>query len=474
MNNVIDMAIERVRAEIKISSIIGQYKQLKKVGTNEYEALCDWHNDTRLGSFKISDKKNVCKCFFCGEGKDGISYFAFKENLNYVEAAMELAMSENMISNSDYQEFTKIKFPDKKAKEIERKYIKKDKQLFNERIAKDEVLNNVYTAFIKECILSNKHYKELKEKRFLSDSDINEDGYFTFPSMEIMRKFEERLMKDYGYVPSILKDVPGFYREKKTGKFKFDSIKGLGICIKNAKGLIVDIQIRLDNINSTKRYMLFSSARIEKDEVLSKEYDCGTAAKVRLSVIYPKQIKYKTIFITEGIFKARAIANTFGCVVISVQGVGNWKNISDEIKSIIKNISIVSFSNICIAYDADVAYNPQVFEQAMKMSKILKKNLPGFNLYYAMWHVDFGKGIDDLIYAGHKNMLESILLDKMEKLYNNFMNGVEGKYGNIVQNKVPKEILKEYFNRIVIKEDNFRKIITYIDIYNKKEIRKVG
>lgn len=465
--------IDEIRDEVKISSVIGQYIDLKKVGSYEYEGLCEFHNDTSLGSFKVSDKKNVCKCFSCGAGKDVISYFAFKRNKNYVESAMELALSRKIISTSEYEEFSKIKFSDEKAKEIERIYIQKDKEKFENEIAPDKVLNNVYTAFFQESTLSSEHYRYLKEKRFLSDQDISEGGYFTFPNRTIMKSFEARLKRDYGYNPIILRNVPGFCRNKKTGLFTFTKNKGIGICIKNAAGLIVGIQIRRDGVNLKNKYIWFSSSRIERYEELSKRYDFGTKSDSRIDVVYPKKIRFKTIFITEGRFKAKCIADTFHCVAISVQGVGNWKNIKSEIEDIRKRIQIIDFNNIIIAYDADVAYNPQVFDQAIKMSKNLKKNLPGLGLYYAMWHVDYGKGIDDLIYSGHKDMLESINIDKFEVLYKNFIKQVESKYGNIVQNKVPKLVLKEHFNRFVINEKNFKKIIQYINSYNKSNLKEI-
>lgn len=446
----IDYVIERVRSEIKISSIIGEYVQLIKNGADEYEALCEFHLDRTLGSFKVSDKKNICKCFSCGEGKDGISYNAFKKHMNYVESAMELGLTINAVSPSEYERFSKIKFSDEKAKEIERKYIKKDKEKFIKDTASDKILNNVYTAFIKESSLSDEHRKYLKEKRFLSDEDIEKGGYFTFPSRIIMKSFEARLKREYGYNPIILRNVPGFCRNRVTGLFTFIKYKGLGICIKNADGLITGIQIRKDGDKVKKRYTWFSSAIIERKEKLGEKYEYATGASSRIAVAYPPKIAYKTLFITEGWFKAKCIANTFNCVAISVQGIGNWKDILEQIKAIEKRISIVSFNNIFIAYDADFAYNPQVFDQAMKMSKNLKKNLPELEQYYVIWNVDKGKGIDDLIYSGNRNILNKLEIEKIQSLYSNFINEVEKEHGDIVQNKVDKEILKEYFNKYVM------------------------
>ncbi|MDU3584403.1 CHC2 zinc finger domain-containing protein [Clostridium butyricum] len=469
-NNYLDSLIGKVRANVNISSVVGKYITLKSKGNGEYEGLCPFHNDKSLGSFKVSDEKKVCKCFSCGVGKDVISFYAHENNLNYIESLKELAYSANVISQSEYDEISKIKVSDRNAKKIELTYIKKDQEKFKYKIASDEVLNNVYTAFYNECSLSEEHYKYLKEERYLSYEDIKNGGYFTFPSRKIMRNFEKRLKREYGYEPMILQDVPGFFRNKENGLFSFSLNTGMGICIKNAKGLIVGIQIRREGKNIKNKYIWFSSAAIQKNKKLSEKYEFGTPSHSRIDVIYPHKIEYKTIFITEGRFKAQCIADTFNSIAISVQGIGNWKNIKDEIANIRSKIQIIDFSNIIISYDADMAYNIQVFEQSIKMAKNLKQNIPEMSINYAIWDFNYGKGIDDLIYAGHKDMLESININEFTLLYDNFINSIEKKYGDIVKNKVSKYILKEYYQRLVLTKENFPKVFRYIERNSKNVV----
>jgi len=450
-----EYVIERVRNEVEISLVIGQYVYLKLV-SGEHEGLCPFHNDTKVGSFKVTDKLNIYKCFSCGAGGDVIKFIALKKNISYEESAMSLALEYKIISINEYEDFFKDNFNSNESYKNKIIYIQKQKVQVKKSIAEDEILNNVFTAFLKESSLSQEHLKYLKEVRYLSDTDIIEGDYFTFPSTIIMKNFELKLKQEYGYEPSILKNIPGFYRIKSNNTYTFSKNKGIGICIKNAKGLIIGIQIRKDTPQMNKKYTWFSSSYIEKDEKLMEKYDCATGSPCGIDVIYPKELKFNTIFITEGRFKAKKVSDTFGCVAISVQGVGNWRNIKSEIDIVNKTYDY-TFKNIFVAYDADIAYNIQVFQQAMKMIDNLKINFKDIRFYYAMWSVDIGKGIDDLINAGYENDFELIETAKFENLYKNFINTVEKKHGKIVENKVPKEIIKEYFNEIIIKE-NFKRI----------------
>lgn len=472
-NDLLDRIIEEVRERVDIIDEVSQYTYLKKDGV-EHEGLCPFHNDAKIGSFKVSQRKKICKCFSCGAGGDVIKVHALKKNINYVESALHLAINNNLITEEEYNKFSTKEYSGKHNKEAKTReifYSKKDSEQFKNIIAPDEILNNVYTTFYNVSTLSNEHKEYLMKERLYNEEDIKEGRYFTFPSRNIMKVFEERLKEDYGYNPEILTNIPGFYRDKKSGYFTFAKNVGLGICITNANGLVVGIQIRRDisQINKS-RYIWFSSSFIEKDEKLMEKFDCATGSGSGIDVVYPKILRYRTIFITEGRFKAKKIADTFNCVAISVQGINNWRNIEKEIECIQQNYNGVDFKNIYISYDADMAYNVQVFNQAMRMVKMLKKAFVNIKISYVLWDVNYGKGIDDLINAGHHAMLETKESDVFERIYISFIKAVEEKHGNIQKNKVKKIILKEYYEAIVMTEENFPKISNYIAKNNYKEV----
>ena len=59
--------------------------ELVKRGVN-YVGLCPFHDDSSLGNFVVSPKKNIYKCFACGASGDSVSYLMKAKNLSYVEA----------------------------------------------------------------------------------------------------------------------------------------------------------------------------------------------------------------------------------------------------------------------------------------------------------------------------------------------------------------------------------------------------
>lgn len=448
--------IEYIRV-LPISSIIEKRVRLVRRG-GYLKGLCPFHNDMHIGSFIVSDRKNIFKCFSCGMGGDGIKFRAELDGINYVESAMQIALEIGRISVSEYEDFFSRRFDSKKAKKIEKVYIEKDRDKVTAVIAEPEVLNKVFLIFCKgESLMEGKeklsaeHKEYLLKERELSEEDIEEDGYFTFPSRRIFKNFVKAL-NDAGMNEEILKDIPGFYKDKSTGKYSFIKYNGIAIPIKNANGQIVGIQIRRDKVKENmSRYIWFSSTFLEDDE--GNRYENCTGSGSPIDVVYPKRLSCATIFITEGRFKAKKIANTFGCIAISVQGVGNWRNIIEEIKIIKRRYKQVSLNNVFVAFDADMAFNIAVYQQASKMTDKIKEEMK-LNLFYCMWAVEYGKGIDDMIINGYQDRLDKMDKGKFDCLYKKFISKIEEtqiktkKYETI--NKVPVEILKAYFDRDVL------------------------
>ncbi len=87
------MSLDRIR-EIPIADIIGKHVALKQKGRN-HTGLCPFHNE-KTPSFVVSDHKGVFKCFGCGEGGDGISFYMKKFGLSFIEACQRLAIEHNI------------------------------------------------------------------------------------------------------------------------------------------------------------------------------------------------------------------------------------------------------------------------------------------------------------------------------------------------------------------------------------------
>lgn len=297
----------------------------------------------------------------------------------------------------------------------------------------DLVIRALMTTFRAHCgyrndprfgLLSPEDFTYLHEERQLSESFIKEGYYFTFPSEHFFPTFVEVLLKnkiiaDPSELNTLLKGVPGFYFNKHTQQWSYATLerdgrffapKGIGIPIQNANKKFTGIQIRKRFVgDGGNRYTWHTSKYFVGDD-----FDYGITPGTPVSVVFPKEIKRKTLFITEGHFKAKRLADTFDCIAISVQGVSNFKGIEKEIKTLIHHQQL-TFNHILIAYDADLAGKKEVLRQSKNLIEHLKTELAmelkQTNLLFVGWDIQFGKGIDDVIESGHQQKLSRIPAD---------------------------------------------------------------
>ncbi len=91
----------RIKDDIPISHIIGQYLSLKKSGTN-LVAVCPFHNDKKP-SLQINDHLKMYKCFACTAVGDSIKFVQEYRKLDFIEALKEIC-NKNGIAFESYQE----------------------------------------------------------------------------------------------------------------------------------------------------------------------------------------------------------------------------------------------------------------------------------------------------------------------------------------------------------------------------------
>lgn len=99
--------IDEVKNRCDIVNVISQYINLKKSGSN-YSGLCPFHNE-KTGSFHVNQKKQIYKCFGCGEGGDVISFVMKIENLDFIEAIKLLAEKNGIEFKTNLSEVDKAK-----------------------------------------------------------------------------------------------------------------------------------------------------------------------------------------------------------------------------------------------------------------------------------------------------------------------------------------------------------------------------
>jgi putative DNA primase/helicase len=76
--------LAEVKRNADIVSIVERYVALRKEG-NEYLGLCPFHTED-TPSFKVNHKKQIYKCFGCGEGGDVVDFVVKVENCNVPKA----------------------------------------------------------------------------------------------------------------------------------------------------------------------------------------------------------------------------------------------------------------------------------------------------------------------------------------------------------------------------------------------------
>lgn len=81
--------IDRILEVINIVDVIQSYFPLQKAGTN-YKALCPFHHED-TPSFVVSEKKQIYRCFGCGQGGNVINFVQEYEKVSFPEALKILA-----------------------------------------------------------------------------------------------------------------------------------------------------------------------------------------------------------------------------------------------------------------------------------------------------------------------------------------------------------------------------------------------
>lgn len=492
--------IEKIRRDIPVTEVAKDFLDLKMFGTSA-KALCPFHLDHTIGSFVITDKKGIFKCFACGVGGDVIKFYGLSKNLDYIDAAIELGYNKNIISYSEKEEFEKYRIKGDKKRYIEKVYLEKTFKEAEKEKADIEILNKVYNIFSNINVkkgkkLSEKHLNHLLNERHLTKDEIEEDGYFTMPTRHVLKDFIKEL-EDENIFLEDLKKVPGFFYDSKKKSYSFMTVKGggIGIPIKDEEGRIQAIQIRKDNpdMNNGKpsnKYIFFSSSFTTNYEHLVGGVGTGSP----IDVSYPLGMRdnnkpCRTIFITEGKFKSKAIVNNFNSIALSVQGVTSWRKTIPFVENIRKKFeNIYRLDKVIIAYDADLGYNLAVFEQAIKAGlyyegfsekdiftlvdllgknehilnkdKELNNKLEDFNkrksnVFMALWDCEYGKGIDDLIESGHKDKIQKIGFNKIFKLYTKYKTLIldlikDEEFKDITA--IPKEVMKEMFEEVIFNQ----------------------
>jgi len=390
------LVLRRKVNRLPIDEVLSRYGvKMERRRGDMIDALCPFHLDHHLGSFKINVTKNSCFCFACQNGGGVVKSVSKILEKDETETILQIAMDFDLISETIFNHLSSSgeKYVRTKASDYRRESEPKKESLSEDTVR----LRSVIYETVKEVYgLDNMDRAYLLHRGVPSDR-IDLD-YFTFPGKDLFDQILYRVCDKTGLnratVGNTMIHTPGFIgtKEKRNGKevtvpFMMVPV-GIGILIRNAKGQVVAIQIRSKEIHPACRYTYFSYKAYGNDAFFG-----GGSVETPVDVIYPKEWN-KRFAVTEGKFKAEQLALK-GYVALSVQGVYNFKDVPDVISSAQKRLGQVNSALVDIFYDADFITNPNVCKARDELADLLLKN--GCTVRVAIWDVKFGKGIDDLL-----------------------------------------------------------------------------
>jgi hypothetical protein len=465
--------------KIPISEVFFKYGfHPKKCGAS-WQLASPFRKDSSTSSFTLSDKKNLFKDWVAKEYMgNSINFVQKYYNLTYFEACMDIALKFGVIKESAYKKILSRKPSKREIMHYEVAYKAVEKRVHNP--ADNETLDKVYRIFLSFCSLSDTHKEHLLNERCLDEETIIEHMFFTFPTRSIVRKFVKEIETQFGS-QDVLKDVPGFFKRKNEKNFTFNSSKGIGIPIFNESKQIIGIQLRLDELSkSGLRYMWFSSSFADVDED-DPNAEClfGTSSGSPIDVVFPKELSFKGIFITEGKFKALKLAEKYNCITLSLQGVSTWApilNCINKLPGVVKNKNLYNgdwkIKRIYSAFDADMSKNINVYKQLYNMTNKISESIPmeikdeDFDIQYLYWDVEIAKGIDDLLNVSSDEELKTRLklyykID-FDEAYNKLIKKVmelnpEIKEESSISTFISADEFKEYFEQYFVVDEVYKR-----------------
>lgn len=190
--------IDEIKSVADIVSVIGDYVELKRAGSN-YVGLCPFHNE-KTPSFSVSPSKGIFHCFGCGVGGDVISFIMQKEGLSYPEAIKFLAdklgilVETNEVNKEKYEHRKKLFEINNEAKLFYYKNLLIN-DIPKDYIKKRNLNNNLINKFIiGYADGKNSLYRHLLQKGYQKD-DIIEVGLINKDEKgNVYDKFRNRLM----------------------------------------------------------------------------------------------------------------------------------------------------------------------------------------------------------------------------------------------------------------------------------------
>jgi hypothetical protein len=243
-------------------------------------------------------------------------------------------------------------------------------------------LDEVYTAFLKCLELKNHHFKNLVNRRGLTQQQLTENLYKSVPSYNNRFEVAQRLSESFD-----LEGIPGFYF--KDGRWVLHlTYPGFYVPYRDEQGRIVGLQIRQDK-DGQQKYRWLSSRDEER----------GTSSGAPLHFVNPETVrKTKEIFVTEGALKADIISQLHNVGVMAMGGVNVLK--ADILVATIEK-TFPDIEQVVLAFDMDWDTNEYVREALLKLLEALASEST-LGVKAIIWDKKDGKGLDDVLWKANQ------------------------------------------------------------------------
>lgn len=396
--------------KVSIVEAISQYIKLQP-RNGKYYGLCPFHNDKSIGSFVVfpdvaSGKRGWFQCYACGEKGDNIDFVKDFLGVGYREAAIKICLNAGLLSQDDANILLGKATGTVQVRNKKTVTVKKEVSLAEKR--DPDHLNRVYSCFAAASNPLSPSMRELLvKKRCIPVSSLTK--YFMFPVRsdlgEFWAQFRVKLSKEFGIseqsqLDQLLIGVPGFYISNQVLSFSTGNDPRIGIKVFDRNGRISGIQTwsieTADGEVHTKeeksnRYKFLSSgyANGTENSLGSMGCSCGYVEDVLYSIVRAKE---KVVAITEGRFKAE-ILSSLGYTVVNMHSIANWKAAGEAALGVAEEIGATRF---ILCYDCE--QNDNMLSSA---ASLYEKISPALPTDFIIWNPARGKGIDDVIIAGH-------------------------------------------------------------------------
>ena len=307
--------------------------------------------------FNINLVKNVFRCNYCDVSGGVLDLYSRLANVSREEAKERLRAGTRCYVQ---------KSPSASA------HAKTEPQ----KLADVSVRDKVYRALLAGLPLASDHVANL-ERRGLSREQALALGYRTTPLVGV--KQMAKTLADQGCA---LEGVPGFFLNKR-GEWTY-TIGGRGILmpVRNLRGQIQGIQIRLDDAAKGKCRWLSSG-----DMPVGRS--CGMAAETWVHVAGSPS---RQILLTEGVMKADIVHALTGATVLAVPGVNSLK----YLPSLLELLKERGVRQVQTCFDMDFLSNPHVQQAYYRLLGMLSEAELSFGTL--LWRPDY-KGLDDFVAA---------------------------------------------------------------------------